>query len=146
MFKRQYAYLPGRIAPHLDPARKFPRKEELFNADGTPRYHTDWQDAASRLAISHEHALSFSLGKDDITALASLSYNDQQGILINSYSRQLNGFLSLGWDVKKWLHGYNSHRTHHRRQPGAGGGGGQRFYCRASFYTITYTGEWKTKD
>ena len=104
MFKRQYEYLPGRMAPHLDPARKFPRKEELFNADGTPRYHTDWQDAASRLAISHEHALSFSLGKDDITALASLSYKDQQGILINSHSRQVNGFLSLGWDVKKWLH------------------------------------------
>ncbi|WP_298732553.1 TonB-dependent receptor [uncultured Chitinophaga sp.] len=104
MFKRQYEYVPGRLAPHLDPDWKFPRKEELFNADGTPKYHTDWQDAASRLAISHEHALSFSLGKDDISALASLSYNDQQGILINSYSRQVNGFINLGWDVKKWLH------------------------------------------
>lgn len=104
MFRREYEYLPGRTAPHLDPARKFPRKEELFNADGSARYNTDWQEAASRLAVSHEHALSFSLGKEDITALASLSYNDQQGILINSYSRQVNGFLNLGWDVKKWLH------------------------------------------
>lgn len=104
MFKREYEYLPGRTAPHLDPAWKFLRKEELFNADGTPKYNTDWQEAASRLGVSHEHALSFSLGKDDITALASLSYNDQQGILINSYSRQMNGFLNLGWDVKKWLH------------------------------------------
>jgi TonB-linked SusC/RagA family outer membrane protein len=104
MFKREYEYLPGRTAPHLDPSRKFVRKEELFNADGTPKYNTDWQEAASRLAVSHEHALSFSLGKEDITALASLSYNDQQGILINSYSRQVNGFINLGWNVKKWLH------------------------------------------
>lgn len=104
MFKREYEYVPGRIAPHLDPARNFSRKEDLFNNDGTPKYNTDWQKEASRLAISHEHALAFSLGKDDISVLTSLSYNDQQGILINSYSRQLNGFINVGWNVKKWLH------------------------------------------
>lgn len=104
MFKREYEYLPGRIAPHLDPARDFSRKEDLFNNDGTPKYNTDWQKEASRLAISHEHALAFSLGKEDISVLTSLSYNDQQGILLNSYSRQLNGFINVGWNVKKWLH------------------------------------------
>lgn len=104
MFKREYEYVPGRIAPHLDPAKNFSRKEDLFNNDGTPKYNTDWQKEASRLAISHEHALAFSLGKDDISVLTSLSYNDQQGILINSYSRQLNGFINVGWNVKKWLH------------------------------------------
>jgi TonB-linked SusC/RagA family outer membrane protein len=104
MFKREYEYLPGRIAPHLDPARNFSRKEDLFNNDGTPKYNTDWQKEASRLAISHEHALAFSLGKEDISVLTSLSYNDQQGILLNSYSRQLNGFINVGWNVKKWLH------------------------------------------
>ncbi len=104
MFKREYEYLPGRTAPHLDPARQFLRKDELFNADGTPKYNTDWQEEASRVAVSHEHSLSLSAGKDGITALVNLSYNDQQGILINSYSRQVNGFVNVGWDVKKWLH------------------------------------------
>lgn len=104
MFKREYEYLPGRTAPHLDPARQFLRKDELFNADGTPKYNTDWQDEASRIAVSHEHSLSLSAGKEGITALVNLSYNDQQGILINSYSRQVNGFINVGWDVKKWLH------------------------------------------
>lgn len=104
MFKREYEYIPGRIAPHLDPARNFSRKEDLFNSDGSPKYNTDWQKEASRLAISHEHALAFSLGKEDVSLLTSLSYNDQQGILINSYSRQLNGFINVGWNVKKWLH------------------------------------------
>ena len=104
MFKREYEYVPGRTAPHLDPSWQFPRKEELFNADGTPKYHTDWQKEASRLAVSHEHSLSLSAGKDGISALVNLSYNDQQGILINSYARQINGFINLGWDVSKWLH------------------------------------------
>jgi TonB-linked SusC/RagA family outer membrane protein len=104
MFKREYEYQPGRIAPHLDPDRTFSRKQDLFNNDGTPKYNTDWQKEASRLAISHEHALAFSLGKEDVSVLTSLSYHDQQGILINSYSRQLNGFINVGWKVKKWLH------------------------------------------
>lgn len=104
MFKREYEYQPGRTAPHLDPNRVFSRKDELFNADGSPKYNTDWQKAASRVAVSHEHALSFSAGKDGLTAMVNLSYNDQQGILINSYSRQVNGFINLGWDAKKWLH------------------------------------------
>ena len=103
MFKREYEYLPGRTAPHLDPSRQFPRKEELFNADGTPKYNTDWQEEASRLAVSHEHSLSLSAGKDGFSALVNLSYNDQQGILINSYSRRVNGFINLGWEVAKWL-------------------------------------------
>ncbi|MET3880179.1 TonB-dependent receptor [Chitinophaga sp. OAE865] len=104
MFKREYEYLPGRTAPHLDPSWQFVRKEELFNADGSPKYNTDWQEEASRLAVSHEHSLSLSAGKDGFSALVNLSYNDQQGILINSYSRQVNGFINLGWDVSRWLH------------------------------------------
>ncbi|SEW53767.1 TonB-dependent receptor [Chitinophaga arvensicola] len=104
MFKREYEYLPGRIAPHLDGSRQFVRKAELFNPDGSPKYHTDWQKEASRLAVSHEHALSLSAGKDGFSALVNLTYNDQQGILINSYARQINGFINLGWDVNNWLH------------------------------------------
>lgn len=104
MFKREYEYLPGRTAPHLDASRQFVRKEELFNPDGTPKYNTDWQKEASRLAVSHEHTLSLSAGKDGFSALVNLSYNDQQGILINSYARQVNGFINLGWDVNSWLH------------------------------------------
>lgn len=104
MFKREYEYLPGRTAPHLDPGRQFLRRNELFNENGTPKYNTDWQDEASRTAVSHEHSLSMSAGKEGISALVNLSYNDQQGILINSYSRQVNGFINIGWDVKKWLH------------------------------------------
>lgn len=32
--------------------------ERLFNADGSPKYNTNWQDEASRTAISHNHQIS----------------------------------------------------------------------------------------
>ncbi|MEH6305461.1 TonB-dependent receptor [Olivibacter sp. CPCC 100613] len=103
MFKRQYEYVPGRIAPHLDPNNFFPRKEDLFNDDGTPKYNVNWQREATRLAVSHQHALTFSGGKDNIKVLANVSYRNNDGIMLNSYYKQLNGFLNLDWEVKPWL-------------------------------------------
>jgi len=103
MFKRQYEYVPGRLAPHLDPNNHFARKDDLFNSDGTPKYNVDWQKEATRVAVSHQHALTFSGGKDNIKVLANISYRNNQGIMLNSYYKQLNGFLNLDWDVKPWL-------------------------------------------
>jgi TonB-linked SusC/RagA family outer membrane protein len=103
LLKREYEYVPGRLAPHLDPTNNFTRKQELFNADGTPKYHTDWQDEATQLAVSHQHSLTFSGGKDDFTILANFSYKNNEGIMLNSYAKQLNGYINIGWDVKPWL-------------------------------------------
>lgn len=103
LLKREYDYVPGRLAPHLDPANNFARKQELFNADGTPKYNTDWQDEATQLAVSHQHSLTFSGGKDDFTVLANFSYKNNEGIMLNSYAKQLNGYINIGWDVKPWL-------------------------------------------
>jgi len=103
MFKRQYEYVPGRLAPHLDPDNLFTRKDDLFNSDGTPKYNVNWQREATHVAVSHQHALTFSGGKDNIKILANISYRNNQGIMLNSYYKQLNGFLNLDWDVKPWL-------------------------------------------
>ncbi|MFC0320076.1 MULTISPECIES: TonB-dependent receptor [Olivibacter] len=103
MFKRQYEYVPGRIAPHLDPNNFFLHKDDLFNSDGTPKYNINWQREATRLAVSHQHALTFSGGKDNIKVLANVSYRNNDGIMLNSYYKQLNGFLNLDWEVKPWL-------------------------------------------
>lgn len=103
MFKRQYEYVPGRLAPHLDPNHAFTRKDDLFNSDGTPKYQVNWQREATRVAVSHQHALTFSGGKDNMKVLANVSYRNNQGIMLNSYYKQLNGFLNLDWDVKSWL-------------------------------------------
>lgn len=104
VFKRAYEAQPGRIAPHLDPSNMFTRKNDLFNPDGTPKYDTDWQDAVTRTAFSHQHSLSFSGGSDKLTAVANVSYKDNQGIMLETYKRQLNAFINVGWDLKEWFH------------------------------------------
>lgn len=104
VFKRAYEAQPGRIAPHMDPSNMFTRKNDLFNPDGTPKYDTDWQDAVTRTAFSHQHSLSFSGGSDKLTAVANVSYKDNQGIMLETYKRQLNAFINVGWDLKEWFH------------------------------------------
>ncbi|MDR1200659.1 MAG: TonB-dependent receptor [Tannerellaceae bacterium] len=103
VFKRAYEYAPGRIAPHLNPDNNFARKADLFNADGTPKYNTDWQDEVTRNSFSHQHSLSFSGGNDKLTAVANVSYRDNQGIMLETYRKQLTGFLNLSWDLKDWF-------------------------------------------
>lgn len=104
VFKCAYEAQPGRIAPHLDPSNMFTHKNDLFNPDGTPKYDTDWQDAVTRTAFSHQHSLSFSGGSDKLTAVANVSYKDNQGIMLETYKRQLNAFINVGWDLKEWFH------------------------------------------
>lgn len=103
MWEREYGYLPGRLAPHRDPANNFPRKAELFNPDGTPKYNTDWQKEATRTAVSHNHSLTFSGGGENITALANVSVRDDEGLMLNSNAKRIDGFVKLSWDAKPWL-------------------------------------------
>lgn len=103
LLRREYNYVPGRLAPHLDVTNNFTRKAELFNSDGTPKYNTDWQKEATQLAVSHQHSLTFSGGKDNFTVLANVSYKNNEGIMLNSYAKQLNAYINIGWDVKPWL-------------------------------------------
>lgn len=103
MIKRQYAY-DDQLPPNLDPNNDFSRKDALFNADGTPKYNTDWQKEATRTAYSTNNSLTFSGGSDKLSALANISYKNQQGIMLNSYQKQINAYINIGWDIKPWFH------------------------------------------
>ena len=56
--------------------------------------NTDWQDEIYRTALSQSHYISFSAGTPQTQYRASLSYLNQQGVVINSelkrYSARLN--------------------------------------------------------
>lgn len=77
--------------------------QRFFTADGTPIYDTDWQDEASRTAISHNHQLSIQRTGEDSSVGAFLNYTDQQGILLNSYYKRINAKLSYDDKPTKWL-------------------------------------------
>lgn len=103
MFQRAYAY-SNQLPPNLDPTASFTRRSELFTPDGRPKYHTDWQKEATRTALSNNSALSFATGRDNLASLFTISYKDQQGILLNSDMRQINVFGNITSDTRPWLH------------------------------------------
>ena len=55
----------------------------------------NWQDEIFRTAFSHKHYVNMAGGKDGTRYSASLSYDNQQGIILNSNYQRYQGRLSL---------------------------------------------------
>jgi len=53
--------------------------------------NTDWQDYITRTSVSHKQNLSYSKGYETSSIRGSLGYENQQGILENSYMKRLTG-------------------------------------------------------
>ncbi len=77
--------------------------ERLFNADGSPKYNTNWQDETSRTAISHNHQISIQRSGEGSSVGAFINYTDQQGVLLNSYFKRINAKLAYDDKPTKWL-------------------------------------------
>jgi len=75
----------------------------LFDAEGNPLYDTDWQEEATRTAISHNHQLSV-LGKAEKSSFgAFMNYAKTEGIMLNNWLERINGKLAYDANPKKWL-------------------------------------------
>ncbi len=68
------------------------------DGDGTPdrlqslgSANTDWQDAVLRTSVSQRHSLAFSGGSDATQYRASLSYENQEGVVISSGQEKITG-------------------------------------------------------
>ncbi|HLR31747.1 MAG TPA: TonB-dependent receptor plug domain-containing protein, partial [Fodinibius sp.] len=75
----------------------------LFDSQGNPLYDTDWQEEATRTALSHNHQLSIQSGREKSSFGAFLNYTDRQGIVLNSYLQRANIKLTYDADPKEWL-------------------------------------------
>ena len=64
---------------------------------------TDWIDVMTRKAFSHNYFLSLAGGSKTTKVYFSLSYNDRQGIVINSGQQYFAGRLKIDHSVFKWL-------------------------------------------
>lgn len=98
MERQAWSYKEGRQMP--DYAKQEP---DLFNPDGTPIYDTDWQDEATRTAITTSHALAITGGTDKLTSSLSLGYDNNQGILLTTYYNKYTAKLSNSYKVNNWL-------------------------------------------
>ena len=90
-------YAPG-TAPTIDFTD--PR---LFDSSGRPLYDTDWQEEATRTAVSHNHQLSFQQGGENSSVGAFINYSDIEGIMLNSWMKRANFKLTYDVRPKEWL-------------------------------------------
>lgn len=64
---------------------------------------TDWLDAIFRVGRMQHYDLSLSGGNQDIKALGSVSYDNVEGTLINTYNEKLTARLNVEMALNKWV-------------------------------------------
>lgn len=98
----------------------------LFDANGNPLYDTDWQEEATRTAISHNHQLSVQ-GRSEKSSFGTfINYAQIQGIMKNNWLDRINGKIAYDVTPKKWLSlGINLLANHTKENEAEEGGGHQ---------------------
>ncbi len=81
-------------------ARTDPR---LFDANGNPKYDTDWMDEATESKIGQNHQLGFSGGNERSNYSVSLGYRNDQGLIMTSYLKRYSARFSFDDQIKPWL-------------------------------------------
>lgn len=75
----------------------------VFNADGSPKFDTDWFEESTQNRLSQNHQLGFSGGNERTQHSISLGYRDDQGLIKTSYMKRYSGRFTIDDQVKKWL-------------------------------------------
>ena len=75
----------------------------VFNADGSPKFDTDWFEETTQSKLSQNHQLGFSGGNERTQHSISLGYRDDQGLLKTSYMKRYSGRFTIDDQIKKWL-------------------------------------------
>ncbi|KYP15169.1 TonB-dependent receptor [Flavihumibacter sp. CACIAM 22H1] len=64
---------------------------------------TDWVDEIFRVGKLQHYDLTLRGGTSAIKALASVSYDDVEGTLINTYNKKLTSRLNVDFNLAKWI-------------------------------------------
>ena len=81
-------------------ARTDPR---LFDANGNPRYDTDWLEEVTQNKLSNNQQLGFSGGNERTNYSISLGYRNDQGLILTSYLKRYSARFSFDDQMKPWL-------------------------------------------
>ncbi len=74
-----------------------------FDSNGNPLYSTDWQDEATRTAVSQNYQLNIQQAGKNSSMGAFLNFTDQQGIMKNTYNKRVNAKMAYDAKPTKWL-------------------------------------------
>ena len=98
----------------------------LFDENGDPLYDTDWQDEATRTAISTSHQLSIQQKTGNSSYGVFLNYTGTEGIMLNNYLNRLYGKVAYEGQPKDWVtFGFNLLTNVTKENSFEEGGGGQ---------------------
>lgn len=92
--------------PKYDPTKNpvFTKDDpDLFDANGNPLYDTDWQEAATRDAVSHNHQISLQSRSESSSLGAFINYARTEGIMVNSWLERVNGKIAYDMKPATWL-------------------------------------------
>lgn len=95
-------YSPEYVREHYKIGNTYGNRE-LFDDAGRPLYDTDWQDEATRVAVSQNHNLAITGGSEKTSYGAFLNYTDDEGILKSTYKRRFSGRINLDTEIASWL-------------------------------------------
>lgn len=91
-------FADGRYQPNN--VANFP---ELFDANGNPRYNTNWEELIYRPAWAQNHHINIQGGAEKTVYSVSFGFSDQDGIMRNSYNKRGNIRFTLDNRVNDWL-------------------------------------------
>lgn len=77
------------------------RNPELFPYGNVTR--TNWMDAIFRTGSLEHYALSVSGGSDVMKGFASFAYDNDKGVMLNTFSRKFSAKANLDFQLSKWL-------------------------------------------
>ncbi len=64
---------------------------------------TDWMDAIFRTGAYKHTALSISGGSEKMRSLGSVSYDKREGILLNTYTKNIGAKINLDYDINRYI-------------------------------------------
>ncbi len=87
---------------------KFGKKLKFMNAEEIRQgmtsftdkgYDTDWLDAISRTAFTHNHNFNISGGNKKTTYSADFNYRKEEGVIIDTYNEE----MKMSFDLSHWM-------------------------------------------
>ncbi|RYF98981.1 MAG: SusC/RagA family TonB-linked outer membrane protein, partial [Chitinophagaceae bacterium] len=93
----------GNYSTVVDPRVKRQGLPNIFNADGTAKYDTDWFKESTQNKLSQNHQLGITGGNGDNSFGAYLGFRDDNGLLLNSYLKRFSGRFVFDTKIKEWL-------------------------------------------
>lgn len=90
-------------ATALEPTRTLPIVADPVKYPFGAVTRTNWLDEVFRNAPYDHYAVSLSGGTENLKSFASFSYDNEQGILLNTYSKRIGGKASIDFKMNDWL-------------------------------------------